>query len=137
MQVRAGRPSTHPKRAENLAFDHGLADRHPDGGKVTVEGTHVRVDGDDHVLSGTRWIKAHVSGARGRGVHWTPNARGEVDPSVQVPAGTERVVGLEVETRTAKRLADHRSGNDAAKRQPRVARDLRRDDNPDETGDST
>src|SRR6266851_4905317 len=55
---------------------------------------------------------------------------GQVDARVDVATRAERVVRLELKARAAERLADGRPHDDARKRKAHVARNLRRDDDP-------
>jgi len=129
--VRACRKTGGPEQANDLPWRNRLTSGDPKRREVAIQDTDVRVDRNDDEVAGSGRVEARERYPVGRRMHLGPFPSREVDPSVDVVPGTERVEWFQVQGAAAEGLGDGGSYDDAAHRKPDMGRHLRRGHEPD------
>src|SRR5216683_3729975 len=85
---------------------------------------------DCHEQARAARVVAHMRDSGRRRYDGSACRRGQVDASVYMAGGTQRIKRLQLERRAAERLGDHRASDDRAEWKPRLAGDSRRGKRP-------
>ena len=130
MQMGTGRVTGGSDSADCLACCDREAIHHQSRREVAVEDAHVLIDGDEYKQTRTARIESNMSRPAGGGIHRSSLWGGEVDSSVYVPSGAERIERLQLKGGAAEWLRHHAAWNNRAEREPLMTLDPRPGDEP-------